>query len=82
MTPFMLSFNKSKYGKTFWQFLVFEHNFFEIPEVLEFSEKYKIRIYIKINQRPKFKIKKDRFLIVIKMYEKHKTEFSSFMDAN
>jgi len=78
----MLSFNKSKYGKTFWQFLVFEHNFFEIPEVLEFSEKYKIRIYIKINQRPKFKIKKDRFFIVKKMYEKHKTEFSSFMDAN
>lgn len=78
----MLSFNKSKYGKTFWQFLVFEHNFFEIPEVLGFSEKYKIRIYIKINQRPKFKIKKDRFLIVKKMYEKHKTKFSSFMIAN
>ena len=78
----MLSFNNSKHGKTFWQFLVFEHNFFEIPEVLEFSKKHKIRTYIKINQRPKFEIKKDRLLIVKKMYEKHKTEFSSFMMAN
>ena len=67
----MLSFNNSKHGKTFWQFLVFEHNFFEIPEVLEFSKKHKIRTYIKINQRPKFEIKKDRLLIVKKMYEKH-----------
>ena len=66
----MLSFSKTLYGKekTYWQFLVFEHNFFEIPEVLELSEKYKIKVYIKINQRPK--------------YDNNKTKFSEFVLAN
>lgn len=80
----MISFSKTLYGKgkTYWQFLVFEHNFFEIPEVLELSEKYKIKVFIKINQRPKFKISNKRFDIAKKLYNDNKTNFSEFTLAN
>ena len=80
----MISFSKTLYGKgkTYWQFLVFEHNFFEIPEVLELSEKYKIKVFIKINQRPKFKISNKRFDIVKKLYDDNKTNLSEFVLAN
>ena len=78
----MITFANTRPNKTYWQFLVFEHNFFEIPEVLELSEKYKIKVYIKINQRPKFKISNKRFDIAKKLYNDNKTNFSEFLLAN
>lgn len=87
----MLAFSNSKYGyrRTYWQFLVFEHNFFEIPEVLNFAKENKITVYVKINRRPKFLISKKRELIAKNLYEKHKFlnkrkpyEKSIFMFAN
>ena len=44
----MISFSKFKPRKTYWQFLVFNHNFFEIPEVIELSKKYEIYEILKI----------------------------------
>lgn len=80
----MIAFSKSKYGykKTYWQFLVFEHNFFEIPEVLDFAKKYDIMVYIKINQRPKFKISSKRLSIAKNLYVKNKNNRSEFLFAN
>ena len=78
----MLSFAKLKPIKTYWQFLVFEHNFFEIPEVLDLSKKHNIRVYIKINQRPKFIITEKRLQIAKKLYENNKHRFSEFLLAN
>ena len=75
----MITFANIRPNKTYWQFLVFNHNFFEIPDVLELSEKHKIKVYIKINQRPKFKINEKRLLIAKELYEKNKTQYSEFM---
>ena len=75
----MISFSKFKPRKTYWQFLVFNHNFFEIPEVIELSKKYEIYVDIKINKRPKFKINKKRLLIAQQLYQENKTEYSKFM---
>ena len=80
----MISFRTSKHGKNnvIWQFLVFQHNFFEIPEILQFSEKHDIQINIKINTRPKFRIKNKLIPHVIEMYEKNAFEMSHLYLAN
>ena len=78
----MITFAKIKPKKTKWQFLVFEHNFFEIPEVLDLSKKYKIEVYIKINQRPKFILPIHKMNNVIKLYENNKHLYSTLQLAN
>ena len=78
----MISFAKIKPGNTFWQFLVFDHNFFEIPDALELSKKHRFKVYIKINQRPKFIISDKRLQIAKKLYEDNKHMFSEFSFGN
>jgi MoaA/NifB/PqqE/SkfB family radical SAM enzyme len=78
----MITFAKIRPRNTFWQFLVFEHNFFEIPEVLDLSKKYSINVYVKINQRPKFIITENRLKIAKNLYENNKHHFSKFTMAN
>lgn len=65
-----------------WQFLVFDHNFFEIPDVLKLAWDNNISVQIKINQRPKFKISDKRLQIAENLYEKYKTKSSKFVIAN
>ena len=78
----MISFAKIRPTNTFWQFLVFDHNFFEIPDVLELSKKHGFKVYIKINQRPKFIISDKRLQIAKKLYDDNKHMFSEFSWAN
>ncbi len=80
----MSAFACSKYGwnSTYWQFLIFNHNFFEIPDALDFSEMHNIKIFLKFNQRPKFIINKKRKKIVEDLYEKYKTDKSVLMLGN
>ena len=80
----MIAFSKSKYGRIniSWQYLIFEHNWFEVPEVLDFAKLYNIPIEIKINTRPKFRIKERLIPSVINQYEKNKFEFSNLVLGN
>ena len=82
----MIAFSESKYGQSIknisWQYLIFEHNWFEIPEVLDFAKLYNIPVVIKINTRPKFRIKERLIPSVIKQYEKNKFRFSTLVLGN
>ena len=37
----MIAFSESKSKRYSWQYLIFEHNWFEIPELLDFAKLYK-----------------------------------------
>jgi len=75
----MIAYKQSKYGAgaTFWQYLIFQHNWFEIPEILNIAKKYKIVIDMKINNRPKFRIEEKLIPNVMETYEQNKFECSS-----
>lgn len=70
----MIAYNKSKYGAqgTFWQYLIFQHNWFEIPKILDIARKYRIAIELKVNSRPKFRIEENLIPNVIETYEQNK----------
>ena len=55
---------------------------FSANSTKEKSNAIKIKVYIKINQRPKFKISNKRFDIAKKLYNDNKTNFSEFLLAN
>jgi len=81
----MIAFKTSKYGSFLnlsWQFVIFEHNWFEIPEILNFAKIYKIPIVLKINSRPKFRVKDEIIPYVIDSYEKNKFFDSKLILAN
>ena len=65
-----------------WQFVIFEHNWFEIPEILNFAKIYKIPIVLKINSRPKFRVKDEIIPYIIDSYEKNKFFDSKLILAN
>jgi hypothetical protein len=75
----MTTYATTRYGEghVYWQFLLFNHNYFEVPDALLLSEMYKIKLHLKFNQRPKFIINKKRKKIAEDLYEKHKHSFSS-----
>jgi MoaA/NifB/PqqE/SkfB family radical SAM enzyme len=80
----MVTFKKTTYGRKnlYWQFLIFEHNFFEIPEILDFAKEYEICISLKLNTRPKFKLHESKIEKIVRMYEKNKFENSSLLIGN
>ena len=80
----MIAFSKSKYGcrNVSWQYIIFEHNWFEIPEVLDFAKLYNIPVVLKINTRPKFRIKERLIPNVVDLYERNKFKLSTFVLAN
>ena len=80
----MIAYKQSKYGARMssWQYVIFQHNWFEIPEVLDIAKKYKIMIDMKINSRPKFRIEERFIPNVIEMYEQNKFERSRLILAN
>jgi MoaA/NifB/PqqE/SkfB family radical SAM enzyme len=80
----MIAFSKSKYGckNASWQYIIFEHNWFEIPEVLDFAKLYDIQIVLKINTRPKFRIKDRLIPNVVDLYERNKFRLSTLVLAN
>jgi len=84
----MIAFSDSRFGSrrdpsmVSWQYIIFEHNWFEVPEVLDFAKLYNIPIVIKINTRPKFRIKERLIPSVINQYEKNKFELSNLVLGN
>ena len=70
----MICFSKTKYGSrnTYWQYIIFEHNYFEIPDVLELAAEHNITVFLKINKRPRFLLQDNKIKIVEKYYEKYK----------
>jgi MoaA/NifB/PqqE/SkfB family radical SAM enzyme len=80
----MIAFSKSKYGRIniSWQYIIFEHNWFEIPELLDFAKLYNIPVVLKINTRPKFRIKERLIPNVVDLYERNKFRLSTLVLAN
>jgi len=77
----MICFSKTKYGSrnTYWQYIIFEHNYFEIPEVLLLAKEHNITVLLKINKRPRFLIQNNKIEIVKKYYKKYKFD-KSFLE--
>jgi MoaA/NifB/PqqE/SkfB family radical SAM enzyme len=80
----MISYSETKYGKfrTIWQYLIFDHNYFEVPDVLMFAKKHELKLILKINVRERFKINQERLNYVLKIYEKYKYSNSILIEAN
>ena len=78
----MIAYKESKYGNVSWQYLIFEHNWFEIPELLDFAKLYNIPVILKINTRPKFRIKERLIPNVVDLYERNKFGLSTLVLAN
>ena len=80
----MIAFSDSRFGSRMvsWQYIIFEHNWFEIPELLDFAKLYDIPVTLKINTRPKFRIKERLIPNVVDLYERNKFKLSSFNLAN
>lgn len=72
----------TKKGRCAWDYLIFSHNYFEIPEVLEFAEEHNIPVNLKMNNRPKFLLDKKLYSNVQKIYEHCKTENSNLIMVN
>ena len=62
--------------------IIFEHNWFEIPEILDIAKTYQINIVLKINSRPKFRVKNEMIPYIIDLYEKNKFFDSELVLAN
>ena len=81
----MIAFKTTKYGSqrnVSWQYVIFEHNWFEIPEILDIAKTYQIGIVLKINSRPKFRVKNEIISYIIDLYEKNKFSDSELVLAN
>ena len=57
--------------------LLFDHNYFEVQDALEFSQLHNITLYLKFNQRPKFKISEKRKELATRSFEIHKHHFKT-----
>ena len=78
----MIAFKKSKHQNVRWQYVIFEHNWFEIPEVLNIAKTNNIPILLKINSRPKFRVKNKIIPYIVDLYEKNKFSDSELVLAN
>jgi MoaA/NifB/PqqE/SkfB family radical SAM enzyme len=80
----MIAFSESRFGSrtVSWQYIIFEHNWFEIPELLDFAKLYEIPVTLKINTRPKFRIKERLIPNVVDLYERNKFKLSTLNLAN
>ena len=80
----MIAFSESRFGSrtVSWQYIIFEHNWFEIPELLDFAKLYDIPVTLKINTRPKFRIKERLIPNVVDLYERNKFKLSTLNLAN
>ena len=78
----MIAFKKSKHQNVRWQYVIFEHNWFEIPEILNIAKTNNIPIVLKINSRPKFRVKNKIIPYIVDLYEKNKFSDSELVLAN
>jgi len=78
----MIAFKNSKHQNVSWQYVIFEHNWFEIPEILNIAKTNNIPIVLKINSRPKFRVKNKIIPYIVDLYEKNKFSESKLVLAN
>jgi len=78
----MIAYKNSKYKNVSWQYVIFEHNWFEIPEILDIAKTNQIDIVLKINSRPKFRVKNNIIPYIVDLYEKNKFSDSELVLAN
>lgn len=52
-----------------WSFLIFEHNYIDVPHVIDFAMTHNIFLTLKINNRPRFRISDDKIPLIIKQYK-------------
>ena len=66
----MVTFKNTWFGKTnaFWKFIIFEHNWFEIPRAMDLATYYDIPISFIINSRDKFLIPDSLIPTIIKSF--------------
>ncbi len=78
----MIAYKNSKYENVSWQYVIFEHNWFEIPEILQIAKNHMIPIELKINARPKFRVKNKLIPYIVDLFEKNKFKQSNLVLAN
>lgn len=61
----------SKYNKAIWHYNIFNHNYFEIDDVISFAKKYNIYLYLRFNNRkPSIVDPKTKNFLIEKIKEK------------
>ena len=78
----MIAYKQSRFNRVSWQYIIFEHNWFEIPEILDIAKTHTIPIQIKINSRPKFRVSEKIIPKIVSLYERNKFDLSAFVLAN
>ena len=80
----MLTHRNTLYGKdnTWWKYIIFEHNWFEIPEVLDFAKINDLQITLVLNTRSKFVLPNRLISKISNNYEKNKFEKSYLQLGN
>ena len=69
----MLMSAKQRFTK--WDFTIFEHNYHQLQEAIDFAEKHKIYINDRINGRPYSKLKEEKISLVEDILKKNSTNY-------
>ena len=64
-----------KQRDTKWDFTVFEHNYHQLQDAIDFAEKHEIYINVRINGRPYSKLKKEKISLVEDILKKNSTNY-------
>ena len=80
----MIAHRNTKYGdhNTWWKYIIFAHNWFEIPEVLDFAKKHDVYIIFVLNTRAKFVLPNRLISKISDNYEKYKFKKSRLSLGN
>lgn len=65
----------AKHRFTKWDFTIFEHNYHQLQESIDFASKHGIYMLVRVNGRPFSKIQKDNLKTVEKILQKNRTNY-------
>ena len=69
----MIESAKHKFTK--WEYTIFEHNYHQLQDAIDFAKKYDIHIQARINGRPYSKLNKNKIKTIEKILNDNKTNF-------
>ena len=80
----MIAHRNTKYGdhNTWWKYIIFAHNLFEIPELFDFAKKHYVYIIFVLNTRAKFVLPNRLISKISDNYEKYKFKKSRLSLGN
>ena len=65
----------AKHRFTKWDYTIFEHNYHQLQDAIDFSKKHGIYIMARVNSRPFSKLKSEKISLVENILKKNKTNY-------